>query len=178
MNKKIAILRGINVGGNRKILMADLKSVCAQLGWINVQSYIQSGNLIFESEQKNSELETSLQAAILEHFGHDVPVIVRTHQELQQSIQNNPFLTDQADISQLLLTFLKEHPDKDLIDSLQNPSDTDQYKLQGKDIFLFCTGKYHTSKLTNQFFEKKLKVVATTRNWKTVMKLIELSSLN
>jgi uncharacterized protein (DUF1697 family) len=109
MKRKIAILRGINVGGKRKILMADLKSLCENLGWKNIVTYIQSGNLIFDSDKPNSELEINLEKAITEKFGFDVPVIVRTEKELETSINNNPFFDEDTDIKQLHLTFLKEY---------------------------------------------------------------------
>jgi len=175
MNRKIAILRGINVGGKRKILMADLKSICEKLGLKKVTTYIQSGNLIFESEKSNSELENELEKAISEKYGFDVPVIVRMQKELEHSIKNNPFFGKDADINQLHLTFLKEKPNKVNFDKILNFNcDPDNFKIIDKDVFIFCTGKYHESKLTNNFFEKQLKVGATTRNWKTVLKLFEL----
>jgi len=82
MNKKIAILRGINVGGKRKILMADLKALCKKLELEQIETYIQSGNLLFNSQLKNSELEDLLEDAIQEKFGFEVPVIVRDSEEL------------------------------------------------------------------------------------------------
>jgi len=176
MNIRIAILRGINVGGKRKILMADLKSMCEKLGLKNVETYIQSGNLIFNSDRQNSELENDLEKAITEKFGFDVPVIVRTEKELETSINNNLFFDKDADVKQLHLTFLKEKPSKENIDKTRTYNyEPDKFKIADKDIFIFCSGKYHESKLTNNFFERQLKVGATTRNWKTVLKLSELS---
>ncbi len=176
MNKKIAILRGINVGGKRKILMADLKSMCEKLGLKNVTTYIQSGNLIFNSDKPNSELENDLEKAITKKYGFDVPVIVRKDKELENSIDNNPFFDKVADIKQLHLTFLKEKPKKENIEKVLTFNyEPDKFKIEDKDVFIFCTGKYHESKLTNNFFEKQLKVDTTTRNWKTVLKLNELN---
>lgn len=176
MNRKIGILRGINVGGKRKILMADLKSLCEELGLKNVTTYIQSGNLIFNSDKPNSDLENELEKAIFEKYGFDVPVIVRTERELENSINNNPFFDKGTGIKQLHLTFLKEKPNKENIDKAVTVSyEPDKFKIDDKDVFICCAGKYHESKLTNTFFEKQLKVGATTRNWKTVMKLLELS---
>ena len=176
MNTKIAILRGINVGGKRKILMTDLKSLCEKLGLKNVKTYIQSGNLIFNSDRKNSDIENDLEKAITQKFGFDVLVIVRTEKELEISISNNPFFNNNADINQLHLTFLKEKPKKcNFEKTLTNNYESDKFKIDDKDVFILCTGKYHESKLTNNFFEKQLKVGATTRNWKTVLKLSELS---
>ncbi|WP_397447756.1 DUF1697 domain-containing protein [Polaribacter sp. R77954] len=176
MNRKIGILRGINVGGKRKILMADLKSMCEELGLKKVTTYIQSGNLVFNSDKPNSELENNLEKAITEKYGFDVPIIVRTQKELENSINNNTFFEKDVDIKQLHLTFLKEKPSKENIEkALTFNYKSDKFKIDNKDAFIFCAGKYHESKLTNNFFEKQLKVGATTRNWKTVMKLSELS---
>ncbi len=176
MNRKIAILRGINVGGKRKILMTDLKVLCEKLGWNDVKTYIQSGNLIFNSNKQSSELENTLESAIAEKFGFDVPVIVRSLKELQASIDKNPFIDKAADVNQLHLTFLKEKPTHENLEkTLTYNYEPDKFKIDEKDVFILCKRKYHQSKLTNNFFYNKLKVGATTRNWKTVLKLIELS---
>ncbi|MBE7641085.1 DUF1697 domain-containing protein [Salegentibacter sp. BLCTC] len=176
MNKKIGILRGINVGGKRKILMADLKLLCEKLGLENVKTYIQSGNLIFNSDKQGFELENALEKGIAQEFGFDVPVIVRTEKELETSIYNNSFYDKDVDISQLYLTFLKEKPAKQHIDKVSSlDHEPDKFKIKDKDVFILCEGKYHKSKLSNSFFEKQLRVGATTRNWKTVLKLLELA---
>ena len=176
MNKKIAILRGINVGGKRKILMADLKALCQKLGWINVVTYIQSGNLIFDSEKQNSQLENTLEKAISSRYGFDVPVIIRNADELQTSIGNNSFSDGDTDITKLHLTFLKEKPSGENVEKIKTYNyEPDKFEIEEKHVFIYCAGKYHQTKLTNNFFENKLKVGATTRNWKTVLKLQELS---
>src|SRR5699024_982607 len=108
MNRKIAILRGINVGGERKIRMSDLKSLCKKQGWKDVETYIQSGNIIFTSDNQNSDLEEALELAIKEKYRFDVPVIVQNSKKLQTSIDNNPFYNQNIEINQLHLTFLKE----------------------------------------------------------------------
>ncbi len=182
MAKYISILRGINVGGNRKILMKDLKSLFEKLSFSNVKTYIQSGNVIFESDQKvlNTDLEQSIQQEITETFGFDVPVIVRTAEECKESVDNNPFCKEpNADIDRLHLTFLKEIPSPELLEKIKLFQFLpDRYEIIGKDVFIFCAAGYGTSKLTNPFFESKLKVRATTRNWKTVMKLHEMALSN
>jgi len=174
----ISILRGINVGGNRKILMKDLKVLFEKLGFANVETYIQSGNVIFESDLKLStaDLEQNIQQAITETFGFDVPVIVRTADEWDKSIVNNPFWKEKdADIDRLHLTCLKEIPSPELLEKIKlSQFLPDRYEIIGKDVFIFCAAGYGTSKLVNPFFESKLKVPATTRNWKTVMKLHEM----
>lgn len=156
--------------------MADLKLMCEKLGLKNVRTYIQSGNLIFNSDKPNSELENDLEKAITEKYGFDVPVIVRTEKELENVINSNPFSNKDVDINQLHLTFLKEKPTKENLEKILTFNyEPDKFKIEDKDAYLFCAGKYHKSKLTNNFFEKQLKVGATTRNWKTIMKLSELS---
>lgn len=155
--------------------MADLKSLCEELNLKNVETYIQSGNLVFNSNKQNSELENILEEAITDKFGFDVPVIVRSSEELQTSIDNNPFFETDSAIDQLHLTFLKEKPSQEYKEKILAFKFDDKFKISEKDVFLFCTGKYHQSKLTNNFLEKKLHTVATTRNWRTVLKLYELS---
>ncbi len=176
MEIKIAILRGINVGGRRKILMAELKQVCLALGLTDVITYIQSGNIIFKTDYSNQEVEQNLEKSILDIFNLDVPVIVRSRTEFLQAIENNPFNIPDADVNALHLTFLKENPSAAQLEGMaQVEVAADEFHIQGKDVFIRCAGKYHQTKLTNGLFEKKLKVGATTRNWKTVLKLKELA---
>lgn len=176
MNIKIALLRGINVGGKRKIRMADLKKLCESLGLEKVTTYIQSGNILFHSTKTNSSLEELLETSIAQKFGFDVPVIVRSSEELKASIEFNPFNKDNTDSNHLHLTFLKERPTEEAQNVIEAyDASTDTCKVHQKEIFIYCAGKYHQSKLSNTFFEKKLQVGATTRNWKTVLKLLALS---
>ncbi len=176
MNKKVAILRGINVGGNRKILMADLKLLFEELGFSNIVTYIQSGNVLFNSNTENELLADRIEQAIKANFGFDVPVIVRSANELKKAIEANPFYDAEADVNKLHLTFLKEKPTaENLQHTVSYNYEPDKFVIDGKEVFIFCENKYHESKLTNIFFEKKLKVGATTRNWKTVLKLMALA---
>lgn len=179
MTKYIAILRGINVGGKRKILMTDLKQLFENLGYIDVVSYIQSGNVIFNNPHNHSsiEIEDAIHKAISDQYSFDVPVIVRTASEIQAAVKSNPYYSSQElDINQLHLTFLKEKPAVGDIEKAETYQEqADSFVVVEKDVFVFCQGKYHQSKFSNNFFESKLKVRATTRNWKTVLKLLELS---
>lgn len=141
--------------------------------------YIQSGNVIFTSGNKTTEIEMAdlIEKTIKNVFGFDVPVIVRASEELHNTFKNNPFYGETGtDISKLHITFLNVEPKKEYLEKIQaldfNP---DKFVVKGKDIFIYCDGKYHQSKLTNNFFEGKLKIIATTRNLKTVEKLCELS---
>ena len=178
MVNKIVILRGINVGGKRKLLMADLKLMMKDLGHTDILTYIQSGNIIFKSNAENKVLEEQIEKAIRNKFGFDVPVIIRTPKELENSIRKNPFYNTYSDIDNLYFTFLKEKPNKAHKQHTETYNyEPDKFVIEQKDVFIFCEGKYHQSKLSNNFFEKKLNVGATTRNCKTVLKLMELASI-
>lgn len=180
MAKKIAILRGINVGGKRKILMQDLKDLFGNLGYKNMETYIQSGNVIFDTDDllTDNEISETIEKAISEKYGFTVPVILRSVDELAKAIELNPFYSEnQNDVTQLHLTFLKDVPtDINRLKAESHNFEPDKFVIEGKDVFIYCTNKYHQTKLSNDFFENKLKTSATTRNWKTVLKLFELSN--
>lgn len=175
----IAILRGINVGTGRKVPMADLRKLCESLGLQQVQSYIQSGNLVFElaNPEPIPELETRLGKAFSEVFGFEIPVLIRTSEEWVNSIAQNPFLKEgNVDIERLHLTCLKELPSPELLEKIKAFQYLpDRYEIIGRDVFIFCAAGYGTSKLVNSFFESKLKTSASTRNWKTVIQLNEMA---
>jgi len=178
MKTYIAILRGINVSGQKIIKMADLKVHLEELNFQNIQTYIQSGNVIFQCKSENSKsLEEKIEKKILEKYGFHVPTLVKTPAEIEYVIYNNPFLKDKnKDINRLYVTFLSRIPEQNNVEKLKtfdyNP---EEYILDGKNIFGFAPNGYGNAKLNNNFFEKKLKVNATTRNWKTVDKLFELA---
>jgi len=182
MVRYIAILRGINVGANRKVPMAELKTLCTKLGLINVQTYIQSGNILFELAKTESVsiLQDRLHLAFSETFGFDIPVIIRTAEEMVESIIRNPFLTESdVDIERLHLTILKEEPSPELVNNVKELKFLpDRFEIIGKEVFIYCENGYGRTKITNDFFEKKLKIPASTRNWKTVMKLNEMITSN
>jgi len=178
MEKRIAILRGINVGGRRKVMMDDLKKLCLELDFSDISTYIQSGNVIFNdpSARSNLELSNMIENAIQKRYAFEVPVIVRTVSELIQAVLDNPFYSEEADIDRLYLTFLNEEPlEENRIKTEKYQYPPDEFVIIGKEVFIFCPGPYNKTKLSNSFFENKLKVKATTRNWKTVLKLITLS---
>lgn len=178
MTKYIAILRGINVGGKRRLKMEKLKALFRELGFSDVETYIQSGNVMFNASEKESDTTISdkIEAAIFKKYDFKVPVIVRTASELKEAIASNPFYASgNEDVDRLHLTFLKIYPSAERIEKASSANFApDDFKVHGKNVFLHCSGKYSDSKLSNTFFESKLKVPATTRNWKTVLKLGEL----
>jgi uncharacterized protein (DUF1697 family) len=169
------MLRGINVSGHKKLKMGELKKLYESLGFSDVQTYIQSGNVIFKSSGKDvSKLASSINEKIKEIFGLDVGVIIRTKDELEQLIANNPFA--KKDESKLYVTFLSAIPTNvptDEISKVKNKAE--EFFVTDQAVYLFCPYGYGRSKLSNTLFEKKLKVSATTRNWETVKALLNMA---
>ena len=179
METYIAILRGINVSGQKKIKMADLKAHLKELNFKNVRTYIQSGNVIFEHKETTPEsLENEIEKKISEKYGFQVPTIIISPSELEYVLNNNPFLNDPNKASdRLYVTFLSAIPSSINIGKLKNIDHSpEEYILDGKNIYFFSPSSYGKAKMNNNFFENKLKTAATTRNWKTVNKLLEISN--
>ncbi len=176
METFISILRGINVGGNRIVPIKELKSLYEDIGFKNVITYIQSGNVIFEAN-KVSNLSGKIEKKIKEKFQLEVPVIIRSVDEMRAAIAANPFIEQNGiDISKLHITFLSDTPNKPDLENIKKYDySPDKFIIINNEVYLFCPNGYGSSKLSNSFFENKLKVKATTRNWKTVNKLVELS---
>jgi len=171
----IALLRGINVGGHKKVVMAELRELLLKSGLKNVTTYIQSGNVIFQSSNNDAKaLEESIQKSILNHFGFVIPVMVKSRAELSMIFDNNPFETIKKAESYFIV--LNEIPDEYLVKeaSLKIYPD-DEYIIFNDCIYLFCPKGYGRAKFNVNYFEKKMKVNATSRNYKTMVKLLALS---
>lgn len=178
LTKYISILRGINVSGHRVIKRDALKKLLAELKFEHVQTYIQSGNIIFNAAKASTEvISMTIQSTIEKEFGFNVPVITFTQEELETTINANPFATDQSkDPSFFHVTFLSEKPNKVLIEQLNQLNlNNESFVLIDKAIYLYCPNGYGNIKLTNSFIENKLKVIATTRNWKTANELLKMA---
>ena len=177
MERYVSILRGINVSGQKKIGMADLLKLYESLGLANVRTYIQSGNVVFESVQgRPDKLVRDIEQAIQNKYGFDVPVLVRTRAEIRATIRANPFLKEQGiDVSKLHVTFLEQVPEKSVVRKFDPGSlGQDRYSIKDANVYLYCPGGYGKTRLSNTFLEKQLGVRATTRNLKTVNVLNEL----
>lgn len=158
--------------------MAGLKALYEELGFTNVVTYIQSGNVIFQTKKKSdTALATQLETAVKATYGFDVPVVIRTVAELKEIIQNNPFLQEkELDMEKAHITFLATAPSQEaLAKAATYDYSPDRFIIKGKEVYLHVPGSYGETKLSNTFFEKVLKVSATTRNWRTVNKLAELA---
>lgn len=173
------MLRGINVGGQKPVRMEQLRESCAALGFRSIETYVQSGNIVFlDAERSPSNLSKSISEAILGDFGFRVPVLVKTAKEIGEVIMRNPFLKETGiDPSKLHVTFLSEAASIDVLKNLERfPSKPDRFYVGRQEIYLYCPGGYGNTKLSNTAFEKALSIGATTRNWKTVGSLFEMAS--
>ena len=161
--------------------MAELKKMFEELSFTNVKTYIQSGNIIFDSEPQDDQvLQQLIYDAVLKTFSFTVHIIILESQELKAVQQQNPFLSVRnEDITRLHVTFLDAIPKQELVAQLKEKAQflPDEWMIDGKNIYLFCPDRYGKTKLNNNFFENKLKVTATTRNWKTVNELVSMSEL-
>jgi uncharacterized protein (DUF1697 family) len=178
MNTYISMLRGINVTGHNKISMIELKKFYESLDFQNVVTYIQSGNVIFDSKLKDpSKLSSPIELNLKKTFDLDVSVILRNKNDIQQIIETNPFIKRNEDPSKLHVTFLHAPP-SDLHKLSSFTIDSDEFIIVNKEIFLFCTNGYGRTKFTNNFFESKLNLTATTRNWNTVNALYKIAVID
>jgi uncharacterized protein (DUF1697 family) len=172
MNKYVAFLRAINVGGNTIIKMADLKQVFESLGLQNVQTYIQSGNVIFESDEEDTaSLETQIENQVETATGYKTRLFVRTIREVQTIANKSPF-TAKADET-VHVGFLKERPDKKHQQTLLTfKSDADDFAVKGREVYNL---RYDRDKsiFSNNFIEKILKMPGTTRNMTVIKKIAE-----
>lgn len=178
MGTYISILRGINVGGKNKIPMAELKALYEELKFKNITTYIQSGNVVFSTPNDNQQVVSKkIEEGVLKRFGFNVPVIMRTTTEMQSVIKTNPFIKNKGtDETKLHITFLAGNPAADNLKKVMEYNyEPDEFTVIGKEVYLFCPGGYGNTKLSNNFFESKLKVGATTRNWKTVNELLKIA---
>jgi uncharacterized protein (DUF1697 family) len=178
MTTYVALLRGINVGGNSKVGMADLWRVFVTLGHADVQSYLQSGNVIFSSAADASSRSTEeIERRVARDLGVTVTVLLRSANELAQIVAGNPFVGRETDPTKLHVTFLADAPGHEGAARLETAgAEPDELALVGREVFLHCPNGYGRTKLNNAFLERRLGVAATTRNWRTVTALRDLMS--
>lgn len=174
MTVYVALLRGVNVGGHNRIRMTALKQALTDLGLDRVETYIQSGNVLFHSIEEAPVLRGRIEQQIRAVFGLDVPVVLRTAAELAQIVANNPFSeAEMRGAESLAIALLADSPPAGSVERLADQSATgsDEFRVAGRDVYILYRQPSHKSKLSNLFFEQKLGVPATTRNWQTVNQL-------
>jgi uncharacterized protein (DUF1697 family) len=177
MKTYLALLRGINVSGHKMIKMEALKKALEAIGFSNVVTYIQSGNVFVDSEEESAaKVGFQIKQEIFKSFGHDVPVIMVTKEELQACLDRNNFLNDtDVDLKKLYVSFISsELPDNMITQLNLNFIKPDKIQLDGNRIYLKYDVSPAKTRLDNKWIEKSMNVVSTTRNWNTVNKLLEL----
>jgi uncharacterized protein (DUF1697 family) len=175
----VALLRAINLGARNKIPMGDLKALFADLGHEDVATYVQSGNVVFRTRTgTESRVVAEIEQRITKEFGHDVAVLLRTPAELAKIAKGNPFLKGETDHKKLHVMFLDRRPAAKSVAGLDpDRSPPDAFEVSGRNIYLhFPTRGSGRSKLTIGYFEGRLDVRGTARNWRTVTTLADLAS--
>jgi len=176
-NTHFALLRGINVGGRNKLLMKELVSIFNMAGCRNVQTYIQSGNVIFDAEPELAqEIPGIITESIHQGYGYNIPVVTRAASQLNQIVESNPFLRAGAAERELHVVFLADLPKSKEVAAL-NPdrSPPDEIRISGRELYLRCPNGLARTKFTNAYFDSTLSTTSTMRNWRTTLKLLELT---
>lgn len=174
MKSFIILLRGLTPTGKNKVLMAPLRAALTKAGLRDVQTYIQSGNGIVSTDLTQPALEQLVHEVISKEFGGDVAVLARTPERFSDILKRNPF--KKADSRKLYFTLLASEPDKNLLkEFLATDFSPDQVRCINNTIYTLYETRHSDSRFNNNYFERKLKVTATTRNFNTMTKLVELA---
>jgi uncharacterized protein (DUF1697 family) len=175
--KHVALLRGINVGGKNMLPMKALAEIFMSAGCRDVVTYIQSGNVVFSaSAPVLKKLPTVVSAKIAEGFGHRVPVVLRSHDELAAVIRDNRFPEAVGQEKTLYVAFLADAPSAEAIAKLDpQRSPPDRFVVVGRDMYLHLLNHAAKTKLTNAWMDSRLSTISTARNWATVLKLHEMT---
>ena len=176
MQTYIVLLRGINVGGHKKIKMAELRSALERVGFQSVSTYIQSGNIVLRHSDPQELVASRIARCIKNDFGHEVPVVVYLPEEWNTMMAQLPFALEEADTQNFYFIFLFDRPDKGRINALESESfPHEKFHIRPGCIYLMCEKGYGKAKCNNNFFEKRLKVQATARNLRTVNTLSQMA---
>lgn len=173
----VVLLRGINVGGQKRLPMADLRALLEALGHQNIATYVQSGNAVLDSDLDNGDLLRGIEQAIHERFDFDVPVVVRSRDELAAIAERHPFAAVEGDEAKLHVMFLADAPDADAVANLDAEQFApDTFAIEGREMFIHYPNGAGRSKLTIDRVERALGTTATARNWRTVSKLFDMAN--
>jgi uncharacterized protein (DUF1697 family) len=173
----VALMRGVNVGGKNKLPMKDLAAMFAKAGCTDVVTYIQSGNVVFRATQACAAcVPAAIAKAVADRLGFRAPVVMRTAGELRGVARGNPFLRAGAEVESLHVMFLADRPSSAAVATLDpRRSPPDEFEVVGREIYLHCPNGAGRTKLTNLYFDSKLATTSTMRNWRTVLKLVEMT---
>ena len=172
--KYLALLRGINVGGKAILPMKELATIFAASGASEVQTLIQSGNVIFKGTDAAS-IAAAVTREIAKRFGYPGRIVLRSATELRAAYQGNPFHQAGAPLDSLHVYFLADLPEPTAVKALDpERSPGDSFAVRGREVYLHLPNGMARTKLTNVYFDAKLHTISTARSWKTVAKLVEM----
>ena len=175
MTTQVALLRGINLAGRARVEMARLREVIEALGYRDVRTHLQSGNVLFSSERAPEEAARDIEAAVAEHL-IPVPVLVRTRDELAKVVERNPLGDVATDPRRYLVTFLSASPDSRRVRELDaGDFEPEVFHVAGREAYVWSPSGVRASRLSYAFWEKHFGLTATARNWNTVTKLLALA---
>ena len=174
----VALLRGINVGGKNRLPMDELARMFEEVGCDSVRTYIQSGNVIFEATPSVSRLvEETAAATVTARVGAEVPIILRSFDELALVVESNPFLSESRDSRTLHVGFLADQPVASRVSSLApDRSPPDEFCVRGAEVYMCLPNGVARTRLTTGYLERILATRVTFRNWKTVLKLLKMAT--
>lgn len=172
----VALLRGINVGGNNMLPMVELIAFFKTAGASEVRSYIQSGNVVFHAPPRlATKIADAVRKSVAERFGFDIPIVIRTLEQMEETSNENPFLKEGSVEKNLHVLFLADVPEAASVGKLDpNRSSPDRFHVRGRDVYLDLPNGAGRTKLTNAYFDSKLATISTGRNWATVCKLLHM----
>jgi uncharacterized protein (DUF1697 family) len=175
MTTYVAMLRAVNVGGS-PMPMAELRAAFVDMGHDDARTYIQTGNVVFTSSSPAAHLQTEIETGLEARFGRAVPVVMRTGTQLARVLRANP-LAHGRDAKKTHVTFLRQKPEPARVRGLDTDAFLpDEFRVAGLEVYVYCPNGYGRTKITNAYFERALKVPATTRNLTTVTKLAGMAT--
>ena len=176
MTTYVVLLRGINVGRYRRIAMSDLRALLVGLGYGDVRTHLQSGNVVLESGKSPEQLRRTIEKALADELEVDVEIFVRTRDELADVIARDPLGDVADDPSRYLVSFLSAEPDPARVrEAAAADVGQERFAVSGRELFAWHPGGVHASKLARVVTERRLGVTATARNWTTLTKLLALA---
>jgi uncharacterized protein (DUF1697 family) len=175
----ISFLRGVNMTGHNSIRMTDLAALYAGLGYLEPETYIQSGNVVYNTtgNRNRDEMAAEIEGAIHGRYGYTVPAMVRTVSDLKAILGSNPYLGEESfNPSKMAVIFLHGRPSEEQVRKVSGVSyPPDKFAISGSEIYTYCPNGFGRTKLYTNFFEKKMKVTGTARNWKTIVTLLDMA---
>lgn len=171
----IVLLRGINVGGSKRLKMEELRQMLVEMDFLGVKTYIQSGNIVLKSEKSEEEISKRIQEKLKVEKDYDVPVLTVSLEDWQRLINENPFAEEDSKYLSVTICDKTINPEE-LAEAINFDLKHNRYEVIGNRLYQITPDGYRNTKLTNNWIENKLKLKATTRNWKTTLKMAEMAN--